>query len=408
MKEIVDPILQQSEGLEYYKTENIRSCTMLSNTSNNSEQIITTDKENMSPDSYSMRSVKKDNMEELKQQKPFEKENLSGEVLEEQISASLASRNKTRSEVTFLINRKDRVPFQPLLVSNSPSKTNLKSPEREVKLNANPIKCQEIMDACPIFSDNAREEKRRWSMVMDTTSLLNKESRKALKLLQGLKGTCLIIPRIVLRELECMKRRATFFRRATEVSAALEWIEDCMVTAKSWVHVQSSLEETRPMALTPPATAPPCLFSEENGIFPVSSVLSSPYWGPAEIVSPTAEDHILECALLFKRTNTDGQLVLLSNDITMKIKAMAEGLICETAADFRESLVNPFSERFLWKDSSPRGNTWSSVDDFVRGESYYLGPLKKPSNSGQAAKGLKLILLHNSHYRQICAGSTVS
>lgn len=44
--------------------------------------------------------------------------------------------------------------------------------------------------------NNAREEKRRWNMVVDTTSLLNKESRKALQLLQGLKGTYLIIPRI--------------------------------------------------------------------------------------------------------------------------------------------------------------------------------------------------------------------
>lgn len=129
---------------------------------------------------------------------------------------------------------------------------------------------------------------------------------------------------LVLRELDCMKRRASFFRRATEVSAALEWIEDCMANAKSWVHVQSSVEETRPMAPTPPATAPPCLFSEENGFFPVGSVLSSPRWGLAEIVSPTAEDHILECALVSKRTNRDGQLVLLSNDLTVKIKAMAE------------------------------------------------------------------------------------
>lgn len=162
------------------------------------------------------------------------------------------------------------------------------------------------------------------------------------------------------------------------------------------------------MTPTPPATAPPCLFIEQNGMFPVGSVLSSPHCGLAEILSLIAEDHILEYALLFKRTNGDGQLVLISNDLTMKIKAMAEGLICETAEDFQESLVNPFFERFLQKDSSPRGSTRSYVDDFVLGESYYLGPLKKPSMSGQATKGLKLILLHNSHYRQICPGSTVS
>ncbi|XP_049409357.1 FHA domain-containing protein PS1-like [Solanum stenotomum] len=401
MKETFDSILTQAEGLEYY-TENVESSTILSNMSKNSEQIFTPDKENMTPDSYSMRSIKKGNIEKVKQRKPFAKENLNDKVLEEKISASLASRNKARMEVTMLKNRTDRVPFQPLLVTNSPNKTKSESPERKVKLNAKPVKCQEIIEAYPFANNNAREEKRRWTMVVDITSLLNKESRKALQLLQGLKGTCLIIPRIVLRELDYMKRRASFFRRATEVFAALDWIDDCMVNAKSWVHVQSCVEETRPVAPTPPATAPPYFFNEENGIFPVGSVLSSPHCGLAEIVSPTAEDHILECALLFKRTNRDGQLVLLSNDLTMKIKAMAEGIICETAEDFRESLVNPFSERFLWKDSSPRGSTWSCVDDFV------LGPLRKTSKSGQAAKGLKLILLHNSHYRQICSGSTVS
>ncbi|TMX05388.1 hypothetical protein EJD97_023602 [Solanum chilense] len=401
MKEAFDSILTQAEGLEYY-TENVGSSTMLSNMSKNSEQIFTPDKENMTPDSYSMRSIKKGNMEEVKQRKPFDKENLNDKVLEEQISESLACRNKSRMEVTLLKNRTDRVPFQPLLVNNSPNKTKSESPEWKVKLNAKPVKCQEIMEACPFANNNAREEKRRWIMVVDITSLLNKESRKALQLLQGLKGTCLIIPRIVLRELDCMKRRASFFRRATEVFAALDWIDDCMVNAKSWVHVQSCLEETRPVAPTPPATAPPRFFNEENGIFPVGSVLSSPHCGLAEIVSPTAEDHILEYALLLKITNRDGQLVLLSNDLTMKIKAMAEGIICETAEDFQESLVNPFSERFLWKDSSPRGSTWSCADDFV------LGPLRKTSKSGQAAKGLKLILLHNSHYRQICSGSTVS
>ncbi|KAL7164104.1 hypothetical protein ACSBR2_040087 [Camellia fascicularis] len=49
-----------------------------------------------------------------------------------------------------------------------------------------------------------------------------------------------------------------------------------------------------------------------------------------------------------KRINNDGQLVLLTNGSTLKIKAMEEGLVCETAQEFRDSLVNPFSERFLW------------------------------------------------------------
>nr|AED89985.1 PSL1b [Solanum chacoense x Solanum tuberosum] len=148
MKETFDSILTQAEGLEYY-TENVESSTILSNMSKNSEQIFTPDKENMTPDSYSMRSIKKGNIEEVKQRKPFAKENLNDKVLEEKISASLASRNKARMEVTMLKNRTDRVPFQPLLVTNSPNKTKSESPERKVKLNAKPVKCQEIIEAYP-------------------------------------------------------------------------------------------------------------------------------------------------------------------------------------------------------------------------------------------------------------------
>lgn len=39
-------------------------------------------------------------------------------------------------------------------------------------------------------------DNKRWIMVADTNSLLNKVSRKALQLLQGVKGTQLIIPRV--------------------------------------------------------------------------------------------------------------------------------------------------------------------------------------------------------------------
>lgn len=77
-----------------------------------------------------------------------------------------------------------------------------------------------------------------------------------------------------------------------------------------------------------------------------------------------------------------------------------QGLICETAKECRDSLVNPFSERFLWADSSPRGHTWSVSDDLVLKERYYRSPSKK-SSKGEGAKGLKLILLHNSQYGQI-------
>lgn len=66
--------------------------------------------------------------------------------------------------------------------------------------------------------------------------------------------------------------------------------------------------------------------------------------------------------------------------------------------------MNPFSERFLWTDSSPRGQTWSYLDDEILREKYNRCPIKKPSK-GVNAKGLKLILLHNSHYGQITPAS---
>lgn len=62
--------------------------------------------------------------------------------------------------------------------------------------------------------------------------------------------------------------------------------------------------------------------------------------------------------------------------------------------------MNPFSDRFLWADSSPRGRTWSVLDDVVLKEKYYQSPSKKSSKGG-GAKGLKLILIHNSQYGQI-------
>ncbi|KAH0714621.1 hypothetical protein KY285_007426 [Solanum tuberosum] len=421
LKLVVEPRFNQAAGCVSHKKEKLRSTTKStqSDMDENDEEIFTPDKENMTPDTRLMRSMKKiGKLEDLKHLESFkfsldnvvdpmfhqngtpfcsEKDNLTNKVLVEQKSTILASRYPARLEVNTVKNRMDRVPLQSLLV-NYPVKTSSISPEENIKLRDYPIKHPETTELCP-FSNESVMEQKRWTIVVDTGSLLNKESRKSLQLLQGLRGTYMIIPRTVIRELDCMKRRASLFRRTTEVSAALEWIEDCMINAKSWIHVQSCAEETRAVAPTPPATAPLSLFSEENDMFPVGLHQFSPHSGLMEFASPTAEDHILEYALFFKRTNRNGQLVLLSNDLTMKIKAMAEGLNCETAEEFRESLVNPFSERFLWKDSSPRGRTWSCEDDFVLRETYYHGPPKKPSVSGEAAKGLKLILLHNSHFR---------
>ncbi|KAL7176530.1 hypothetical protein ACSBR2_029960 [Camellia fascicularis] len=378
------------------------------------EEPFTPDKENFTPNTLRLRSMKK-KMGKVEEKKHFKlhrsacsenaikpsgKEIQTPKVLQEQKPLRSAFRNQERLEPQAMVmkSRAERVPFQPLLVNSSS-----KSKSEAAVLSTTSKSSNYVNYVQTIEKNNSIAEEKRWTIVVDTTCLLNKESRTALQLLQGLKGTQLIIPRIVIRELDCMNRRGSLFRRLTEVSSALQWIEECMVNTNWWIHVQSLEEEGRPIAPTPPAS-PQSRFSEGNGgLFPdgpASSVPFSAWWSLLEIVSPTAEDHILECALLSRRINNDGQLVLLTNDVTLKIKAMAEGLVCETAQEFRDSLVNPFSERFLWADSSPRGRTWSCADDVVLREKYSRSS-RKPSKLGEGgSKGLKLILLHNSRYAQ--------
>ena len=130
----------------------------------------------------------------------------------------------------------------------------------------------------------------------------------------------------VVRELDCLKQRGSLFRNKTEACLVLEWIEECMVKTNWWIHVQSSVEDVRLTAPTPPASPQ----SSENSWEPTSGTSSFPFfrcWSSMELVSPAAADHILDCALLHRRRSNEGQLVLLSNDITVKIKAMAEVLL---------------------------------------------------------------------------------
>ncbi|CAN0928242.1 FHA domain-containing protein PS1 [Linum grandiflorum] len=233
--------------------------------------------------------------------------------------------------------------------------------------------------------NSTRGRKKRWIMVADTLSLLDNESRKSLQLLQGLRGTRLIIPRIVKSELDSLKTAGRLFRRTTEAAKVLEWIEECKSESDWWIHVQSSVELS-PLS-TPPASSP------EAG--PASKRWYSPFSASnnVEMASPRPEDHVLSSALLYKKLHRDGkQVVLISKDENLKIKATAEGLICETAQEFRSSLVNPFSERFLWAESSPRGQTWSVKDDVVLKERFYQSPIKKKLT----AQGLKLVLLDES------------
>ncbi|KAG8378388.1 hypothetical protein BUALT_Bualt08G0132300 [Buddleja alternifolia] len=396
----------------------------ISSVDQDEEEIFTPDKENMTPNTRLLRSMKNIGiLEEVKCPKSyrssplksadnskmykgeallpsFDKECQKQRVFQERKTKSSASKiyGSLKRQSTILTARSDRDPFRPLPVnSTSNNKADSNPSVREVT-----VRCSKSI-SYPEYEEvnhsrvNTTKVEKKWVIIVDTACLLNRKSRKELQLLQGLKGTSLIIPKIVVRELDCMLRRGIFFKRTTEVSAALKWIEECMANAKGWIHVQTSAEEGKLVPPTPPAS--PHWLSEDKGPFSVGSTPFSPYTSQ-EIVTPTAEDHILECALFFKRIKNDGQLVLLTDDITLKIKAMAEGVVCETAEEFRGSLVNPFSARFLFTNSSPRGPTWSCEDDAVLKEKFYPSPTKKLSKSGEGVKGLKLILLHNSNFRQ--------
>ncbi|KAL6209437.1 hypothetical protein ACLB2K_020379 [Fragaria x ananassa] len=297
----------------------------------------------------------------------------------------------------------ERMPFQSLKTSAVKNSSSEASVSDVATKSITSLTCSRTKEQVknPLSNKFIGEGKKGWTMVADTNTLLNKESRKALQLLQGLKGTHLIIPRMVIRELDCLKQHGSLFTKKTEACLVLEWIEECMVKTNWWIHVQSSLEDERLMAPTPPAS-PQSLSSENSWELTSGTTSSFPFlrrWSSMELVSPAAEDHILDCALSCRKRSNE-QFVLLSNDITLKIKAMAEGLICETAQEFHESLVTPSLERFLWAGSCPRGHTWSYLNDVLLAGKYDHCQLKKTSK-GEGAKGLKLILLHNSHYGQI-------
>ncbi|CAJ1947872.1 unnamed protein product [Sphenostylis stenocarpa] len=350
------------------------------------EDILTLDNENFSPNVLQMRLLKKKSeVAEIKHSKsPWdENQNLQRKPFCSHIHLAQDQHPVTSED------REERVPFQLLNRSGGKGRSNTCYPVSAIK-SFHFSNCGQSLDQHINHPSDISgvPKKTGWDMIVDTSSLVNKESRKALQLLQGLKGTRLIIPRLVIRELNSMMRQFKIFRRTSEASLALEWIEECTVKTSWWINIQSSVDEGRLIAPTPPAS-PQTQFSEESWI-------SLSYLKCMEIASPTVEDHILNFALLYRKNQSDGQLVLLSEDISLKIKCMAEGLLCEPVQEFRQSLVNPFSERFLWTNSSPRGQTWSCQDDLVLREKYCCAPLCKPSK--RSASGLKLILLHNSQY----------
>lgn len=333
------------------------------------------------------------------------------------------SENRARIESAITKKRvEDRLPFQTLL-SNSPLRPTSSFDCTQANFS---IRLEDELNSFPQLEQDKNRESDRigevikvWTMVADTDCLLDDESRKSIMLLKGIKGTHLIIPRIVIRELDSMKQREGLFKRSTKATSILQWIEDCMENESWWIHVQSS-SEMLPVAPTPPATPTETQRNDEGreaaaaGTFNSMLTLFSPrgftnIFSPrsfTDIVSPKTEDRVLDCALLFNKLRGGQNMVILSNSVTLKIKAMSEGLLCEGAKEFRETLMNPCSGRFMWSASVPRGAAWSRLDETALAENYYNSHHHREARRNTprpvvAARGLKLILLHNSS--SLCA-----
>ncbi|CAA0809903.1 FHA domain-containing protein PS1 [Striga hermonthica] len=385
------------------------------------EEIFTPDKENMTPGSRLLRSMKNaagKHPSSSHRSSPLSKAYKSNIYQEETVPRSVDAKSTNSASKLRGSSKKElalsegtanrRVPFCPLPLESlsgpkSTSNPSICEDNGNTMKDSKSIKYAEPEEVTCSNNKTTQVANDNWIIVIDTPCLLDKKSRKELNLLRGLKGTNLVIPRIVVRELDCMLRRASFFTRTREIYAALQFIEESMTVAKWWIHVQSSAEEIGLVPPTPPASSSPHWFSEDTW---VNSIGSSTPFSPCslqEIVTPTAGDHILDYALCCRKIRKDGQIVLLSDDVTLKIKAMAEGVLCETAWEFRKSLVNPFSARCLFINCSPVGPTWTCEDDDVLKEKYYPSTSKKVTKSSESGgvKGLKLILKHNSSFRQI-------
>ncbi|MCL7028455.1 hypothetical protein MKW94_013817 [Papaver nudicaule] len=369
------------------------------------EEIFSPDKENFSTrPALGMISIENGELEEMKN---FESPNLmfittSNSNVEEGMfnlpesdkvnlapmeSKKSSSTDRVRNDTEMILSKRaeGNVPFQSLLSPNSisKSKSEFSAPYSTATKNCDPDNFSRSTERnCVSFLTNQSflgANNIRWNMVVDTGSLLDKDSWK----FEVIKGTHLNIPRMVIKVLDSLKRRGSLqFNWAAEVfpSSSLDWIEECVIKTNWWMHVQSVLEESLPIAPTSPASPLSGLTDMSHDAFGRALQLSS-FGSLMEIASPTAQ---------YKNSE---RLVFLSSSVALKIKAMAEGLIRGTADEFRECPVNPYLERFMWAGrSAARGPTWSSFNDapVVRG------------NSAEGAKGLQLILLQNSsHYGKI-------
>ncbi|KAM0883905.1 hypothetical protein ACQ4PT_031333 [Festuca glaucescens] len=427
-REVLGSRMDSSLSAEYTPNRSIdqRKCNDLSSKSKRfhtvDDEVFYSDKENLTPistgDMKARRCLPKNlfQLDADQDQEAFcsDKENSTPASSVVQKTRDM-SENRARIESAITKKRvEDRLPFQTLL-SNSPLRptSSFDSTQANAGTADFSIRLEDGLNSFPHKnreSDRVGEGMKVWTMVADTDCLLDDESVKSIMLLRGIKGTHLIIPRIVIRELDSMKQREGLFKRSTKATSILQWIEECMANESWWIHVQSS-SEMLPVAPTPPATPTETQRSDGEreaaaaGTFNTMLSLFSPrsftgIFSPrslTDIVSPRTEDRVLDCALLFNKLRCSQNMVILSNSVTLKIKAMSEGLLCEGAKEFRETLMNPCSGRFMWATSVPRGAAWSRLDETALAENYYNSHHHREARRNvPAARGLKLILLHNS------------
>ncbi|CAJ1976814.1 unnamed protein product [Sphenostylis stenocarpa] len=158
------------------------------------EIYFTSNKENLSSNTYHVQLMrKKGKLEEIKLPTSRRSPNLSC------FSRSISNKGNRSTKVPQEL-KSQRKPLK-CLINSVYEQDMLESKKKSVTISAAESMdessiCGQISNKCTKPSQHtSREQKRSWDMVVDTPSLLNKESRKALQLLQGLKGTRLIIPR---------------------------------------------------------------------------------------------------------------------------------------------------------------------------------------------------------------------
>ncbi|KAF9596305.1 hypothetical protein IFM89_008831 [Coptis chinensis] len=106
-------------------------------------------------------------------------------------------RKLEETDVILSKRRARRVPFQPLFVNTMSSSISEASGLKATRSSISVSNDQTVEITAPYTANQSfRERNRMWYMVVDTNCLLNKESRRSLRLLQGLKGTQLIVPRM--------------------------------------------------------------------------------------------------------------------------------------------------------------------------------------------------------------------